>query len=181
MRWAKHPKAVLYLGGLSFAESSFFPVPPDVMLIPMSLARRELAFRYALLTTITSVIGGVLGYLIGYFAYASVEPLLFQWGYQEPLIHARSWFHEWGVWIIFIAGFSPIPYKLFTITAGALSMAFLPFTLASAIGRGSRFFLVAWLVRLGGPAIEPKIRQYIEALGWATVLLLVLLIYLINF
>ena len=170
MHWAAHPHAPRYLAGLSFAESSFFPIPPDVMLAPMALARPERAWSYALLTTASSVFGGMLGYLIGYFAFGAIEPLLHQAGYWPAYEGARSWFEQWGFWAIFVAGFSPIPYKVFTIAAGVLAMVFLPFVLASAVGRGLRFFLVAGLMVLGGERMERKLRTYIDYIGWATVL-----------
>jgi membrane protein YqaA with SNARE-associated domain len=169
MAWARHRHAVWYLGVLSFAESSFFPIPPDVMLAPMSLARPERAWRYATLTTIASVLGGIAGYLIGMFAFELIEPLLHRAGYWDRYLATRDWFDAWGVWVVFLAGFSPIPYKIFTITAGVLGMAFLPFLLASAVGRGARFFLVAWLMRLGGPDMERIIKQYIDRIGWLLV------------
>lgn len=175
MRWARHPHAPLYLGGLSFAESSFFPIPPDVMLAPMSLAKPQNAWGYALLTTLASVLGGILGYLIGLYAFDLVDPLLREAGYYEKYLHVREWFDEWGFWAIFIAGFSPIPYKLFTISAGVIAMAFLPFVIASAIGRGARFFLVAGLMAWGGPAMEQKLHHYMDVIGWVVVGLLVIL------
>ncbi len=173
MEWARHRHAVWYLGVLSFAESSFFPVPPDVMLAPMSLARPERAWHYAALTTLASVLGGVAGYLIGMFAFELIAPLLHRAGYWDRYLATRDWFDAWGVWVVFLAGFSPIPYKIFTITAGVLGMAFLPFLLASAVGRGARFFLVAWLMRLGGPDMERIIKQYIDRIGWLLVAVVV--------
>ena len=140
LQWAKHRHASKYLFALSFAESSFFPVPPDVMLAPMALAQPSKALRFALLTTIASVLGGVFGYLIGYFAFDTIAPWLQETRYWDKYLLARDWFDEWGFWAIFIAGFSPIPYKVFTIAAGALSMMFLPFVAASLVGRGLRFF-----------------------------------------
>ena len=139
---AKHRHAEYYLGGLSFAESSFFPIPPDVMLMPMSLARPDSWIRFALLTTIMSVLGGIVGYFIGVWAFEWLESILTTGGYADKFEQATNLFNKWGVAAILVAGFSPIPYKLFTITAGLLSMAFLPFVIASAIGRGARFFLV---------------------------------------
>jgi membrane protein YqaA with SNARE-associated domain len=176
--WAGHPRAPWYLGGLSIAESSFFPIPVDVMLAPMVLARPERAWFLATLTTLASVFGGVLGYLIGMFAFEAVEPLLHRFGYWDNYIAAREWFDVWGVWVIFIAGVSPIPYKIFTITAGAVAMALLPFVIASLIGRGLRFFLVAAAIRWGGPRVEPYLRRHIDTVGWIVVALLVFL-YLI--
>ena len=173
---AKHRNAEYYLGGLSFAESSFFPIPPDVMLIPMSLARPEHWVRFALLTTIASVLGGIAGYFIGVWAFEWLESILVTGGYAGRLEQAKSLFKSYGVWTVLAAGFSPIPYKLFTITAGALSMAFLPFLIASAIGRGARFFLVSGLVAKAGPGMEPIILKYIEWLGWLVVVLLITIV-----
>ena len=171
--WSKHPKASYYLGALSFAESSFFPIPPDVMLAPMSLARPKKAWWFALLTTVTSVLGGVLGYFIGAFAFEFIEPWIQSSAYLPKFETAKSWFAEWGVWVVFVAGFSPIPYKLFTVTAGLLSLALIPFIFASFIGRGSRFFLVAGLIKFAGPKLEPMVIKYVEWIGWITVLLLI--------
>ena len=173
---AKHHHAEYYLGGLSFAESSFFPIPPDVMLIPMSLARPDGWIRFALLATIMSVLGGIVGYFIGVWAFEWLESILTTGGYADKFEQAKSLFSAWGVAAILVAGFSPIPYKLFTITAGLLSMAFLPFVIASAIGRGARFFLVAGLVAKAGPKMEPTILKYIEWLGWLVVVLLITII-----
>jgi len=178
--WAKHPKAPWYLGGLSFAESSFFPIPPDVMLAPMVLAKPDQAWRFATITTVASVLGGLAGFAIGWFALDAIEPFLQDWGYWETYQKARAWFEEWGFWAIFAAGFSPIPYKIFTIAAGAASMALLPFTVASAVGRGMRFFLVAGLVAWGGPKVEEKLRQYVDIIGWLCVVLIVVAYFLLK-
>lgn len=180
MGWVRHPHASWYLAGLSFAESSFFPVPPDVMLAPMSMARPTRAMRLALLTTVASVVGGVFGYLIGMLAFDLVEPVLHQYGYWEKYLRAREWFEIWGFWAIFVAGFSPIPYKVFTITAGVIGMSFLPFVLASLIGRGGRFFLVAALMAWGGEAMEAKLRQWVDWIGWLTVAAVVLIVVLFR-
>lgn len=172
LKWAKHRFAQYYLALLSFAESMFFPIPPDVMLAPMSLSQPDKAWRFALITTMASVIGGIAGYALGYFAFdVWLKPLIESAGYAHKLEIAINWFHQYGVWVIFLAGFSPIPYKIFTISAGFLNMAFFPFLIASAIGRGARFYLVAGLMRWGGAKMEAQLRQYIEILGWGVVLL----------
>ncbi|QJR80413.1 DedA family protein [Alteromonas pelagimontana] len=172
IRWSKHPHATRYLGALSFAESMFFPIPPDVMLAPMSLSQPTRAWRFALLTTIASVLGGIGGYLLGFFTFeALIQPYVMSVGYESKLTTVMEWFELYGVWIVFLAGFSPIPYKVFTISAGVLQMAILPFILASVIGRGARFFLVAALMRWGGAPMEAKLRQYVEVLGWAVVII----------
>jgi membrane protein YqaA with SNARE-associated domain len=172
--WSKHRHAPKYLFGLSFAESSFFPVPPDVMLAPMAIAQPNKAIQFALLTTIASVLGGILGYAIGYFAFDAISSWLQGTHYWDKYLLSKQWFEEWGVWAVFIAGFSPIPYKVFTISAGALSMAFLPFTLASIVGRGARFFLVALLLSWGGERLESLLRVYMDRIGWAMVALVII-------
>lgn len=181
MRWARHRHAPWYLGGLSFAESSFFPVPPDVMLAPMSLANPKMAWRFALLTTVASVLGGLLGYAIGAFAFDLIEPALRTSRYWAAYETAVQWFEKWGFWAIFVAGFSPIPYKVFTIAGGVMSMALLPFTLASVIGRGARFFLVAGLMAWGGARMEAALHKHVERLGWATVVLLLVAVLIYGF
>ena len=173
MALAAHRHAPWCLGGLSFAESSFFPIPPDVVLAPMALARPERAWFYAALTTVTSVLGGVLGYLIGSIAIHAIAPYLRQWGYEADYQTVTGWVQAYGVWIIVIAGFSPIPYKVFTVAAGAMAMPLLPFVLASLIGRGGRFFLVAGLIRWGGAPMEAAIRRHVDALGWLLVAVIV--------
>lgn len=181
MTKVQHRHAPTYLAALSFTESVIFPIPPDVMLAPMSLAQTAKAWRYAMITTIASVIGGALGYLLGYLLFEPVVmPVLESMGKVDKFNHVVDWFEQYGIWVVFIAGFSPIPYKLFTVSAGLLSMAFLPFMLASAVGRGMRFFLVAGLMVWGGEAMERKLRQYVEFLGWLVVAAAVLLYFLIK-
>jgi membrane protein YqaA with SNARE-associated domain len=174
MQWARLPNAPWYLGILSFTESSFFPIPPDVMLAPMSLANPARAWRFALITTVTSVLGGLFGYFIGATLFDVIEPTLKTSSYWTHYLTAVQWFEKWGFWAIFVAGFSPIPYKVFTIAAGTLSMALLPFTLASIIGRGARFYMVAGLMKWGGQRMEAVLHKYVDRIGWATVALVVL-------
>ncbi len=170
MHWAAHRHAEWYLAGLSFTESSFFPIPPDVMLAPMVLARPERAWRLAALTTVASVLGGLFGYLIGHYAFTFIEPWIQRVGYTEAYQHAQEWFRAWGFWAIFIAAFTPIPYKMFTIAAGVIAMPLLPFVIASLIGRGARFFLVAGIMQWGGARMERVLRQHIDRIGWVMVL-----------
>lgn len=174
MRWSRAANAPYFLAGLSFAESSFFPIPPDVMLAPMSLANPNRAWRFATITTIASVLGGVFGYLIGLFLFEWISPWLQTSSYMPAFQTAFAWFEKYGFWAILVAGFSPIPYKVFTIAAGVLSMSFLPFVLASALGRGARFFMVAGLMKWGGASMEAKLHQYIDRIGWAMVALIVI-------
>ncbi len=173
MGWSAHRHAPRYLAGLSFAESSFFPIPPDVMLAPMTLARPERGMSLAALTTVSSVAGALVGYLIGWLAIEALEPWLMRVGYHESYLTAREWFDRWGFWAVLVAGFSPIPYKMFTIAAGAMLM-FLPgFVFASLLGRGARFFLVAGLIMWGGVRMEQAISRHVDTLGWLFVALLV--------
>lgn len=180
MSWSRHRRAPWLLGGLSFAESSFFPIPPDVMLAPMSLANPSRAWTFALITTLASVAGGVLGYFIGVFAFDLIEPWLATTKYWAKYQEAQLWFERWGFWAVFVAGFSPIPYKVFTIAAGVASMAMFPFVLASLVGRGARFFLVAGLMKLGGARMEAVLQRYVEWLGWVVVAALVIAVIVMN-
>ncbi|BDX05549.1 YqaA family protein [Planctobacterium marinum] len=181
MHWAKHRHAQWYLGGMSFAESVFFPIPPDVMLAPMALSKPQKAWYYAFITTAGSVLGGILGFILGWFAFEGlIQPLVEQWGYQAKLDHAMQWFSEYGVWVVFLAGFTPIPYKVFTISAGALHMAFIPFVIASTIGRGARFFLVAALMYWGGAPFEQKLRQHVDTIGWTVIVLAVIAYFIFR-
>lgn len=174
MSWARHPKASYYLGATSFAESSFFPIPVDVLLAPMTLARRDKAWFYAGLATVTSVAGAVLGYYIGIALFTQVaEPIIAFYHFEHRYAQVTELFEQYGIWIIFIAGFSPIPYKVFTIAAGVAHMPLLPFILTSLVARGARFYLVAWLVYIGGDKIEDVLQKRIEQIGWAVVVLIV--------
>jgi len=178
MSWSRHRYAVRWLVVVSFTESAFFIVPPDVMLAPMSLAYPRRAWYYATLTTVASVGGGLLGYWIGGVAFRLVEPVLHQMGYWDSYLEARLWFEQWGGWAVLLAGFSPIPYKVFTIAAGVVAMPLVPFTLASVVGRGTRFFLVAALMRSGGVRMEPLLRKYIDIIGWIVVAVAVVVYWL---
>lgn len=181
LKWAEHKLAPKMLAVLSFAESVFFPIPPDVLLAPMVLAQPKKAWYLAGLTTIASVIGGVVGYYLGYLMFEPwIQPVITELGYQDKFDNAISWFKEWGVWVVFLAGFSPIPYKLFTVSAGFLQMAFLPFLLASAIGRGMRFFLVAGIIHFGGEKMEQKLRQWVDTIGWLVVALIIVAYFIFR-
>jgi membrane protein YqaA with SNARE-associated domain len=169
--WADRPHAERTLAGLSFAESSFFPIPPDVLLAPMTLAHPARGWRYALLVTIASVLGGLFGYLIGAYGMDLIAPLIVEWGMQPAFEQAEALFAEYGIWIVFLAGFSPIPYKLFTISAGALAMSLPLFLLASLVGRGARFYLVAAFVIWGGERFLAMERAWMARLGWIAVAL----------
>ena len=172
LTWAAHPRATRYLAALSFAESSFFPIPPDVMLAPMVLAQRQRAWVLAAVTTLWSVLGGIAGYLIGMFLFNVVAtPVINFYEAEAAFEIVRAKFQAHGVWIVFLAGFTPIPYKLFTISAGLASMSLLPFVAASLVGRGARFFLVAGLIYAGGERFESQLRRYADGIGWTVLIL----------
>lgn len=153
---AGKPHAAWIMGAVSFAESSFFPLPPDLMLIPLSLARRDKAYFYATVCTLTSVAGGVLGYLIGSVLYDTVGHWLIQlYGYGDKVEAFREAYNQYGAWIILLKGLTPIPYKLVTITSGFVGYNLLLFIVLSAITRGARFFVLAFLLhRYGAQARE---------------------------
>lgn len=171
LRWAAHPHAPRYLAGLSAAESVIFPIPPDVMLAPMTLAKPQRWLRFALICTFASVVGGLLGYLLGHYALEAVLPWIERVGKLDTFHDVQRLFVRYGFWIVFVAGFTPIPYKIFTIAAGATGIGLVPFMLGSFIGRGGRFFLVAGLIRLGGDRMAAVLRRYVELLGWLVILL----------
>lgn len=148
------------LAGISFAESSFFPIPPDVLLIPMVLSSRSRWLYFAAVATVSSVIGGMFGYAIGYFLYTEIaEPILALYGYSEKFAEITGRFNEHGAWIVFLAGITPFPYKVITIASGASGLALPVFIVASILARGIRFFLVAGLLYFFGPPIRTFIEE----------------------
>jgi membrane protein YqaA with SNARE-associated domain len=165
---AGKPHASWIMGVVSFVESSFFPIPPDVMLIPMSLARPDRAYYYATLCTVTSVAGGVLGYFIGAYLYDSVGLWLMQlYGYGDKIDAFRVAYAQWGAWIILLKGMTPIPYKIVTIASGFAAYPLVPFILLSCVARGMRFFLLAFLLNRYGPQARVMLE---ERLGfWVTI------------
>lgn len=173
---ASNAKAKYYLFILSFSESSFFPIPPDVMLLPMCMANHSRAWYFALITTVGSVLGGIFGYFIGSYSFDMIEPFLNNRGYIESYLLAVQWFEDWGFWAVFIAGFSPIPYKVFTIAAGTTFMPLIPFIIASVIGRGARFYLIAYLVKVFGNKADALIKGYMDRISWILIGIIALLV-----
>lgn len=170
---AGKPHATWVLSGVSFAESSFFPVPPDIMLVPMALARPDKAYYYALVCTIASVLGGILGYAIGHYLYDSVGLWLISlYGYGAKVEAFREAYARWGSVIILLKGVTPIPYKIVTITSGFAGYNFGLFVLFSVITRGARFFLTAFLLSRYGPQVRETIEKRLGL--WTTIFLVVL-------
>jgi membrane protein YqaA with SNARE-associated domain len=170
---AHRPYAWWALGIVAFAESSFFPVPPDAMLIPMALSRPDRAWRLALLCTLASVVGGIAGYAIGYFLYQAIgQRIIAFYGHEQDFAAFRAAFAEWGLWIILLKGLTPIPYKLVAIASGVAGFDPLTFVLASLATRGARFFLVAAILNRFGAPIRRVLERYLTL---ATMLLLLLI------
>ncbi|WP_169567066.1 YqaA family protein [Sneathiella limimaris] len=173
MGLAARPQAKGFLAAVSFVESSIFPIPPDVMLIPMVLAKRKEAFKIALICSLFSVLGGVLGYVIGHYFFQLIgEPIIAFYGYEEKFARFADSYTEWGGWIVAFFGLTPFPYKVITIASGAVSLNLAIFMLASVLSRSARFFLVAWLLYKFGEPIRDFIEKY---LGILTVLFFVIL------
>jgi membrane protein YqaA with SNARE-associated domain len=171
---ADKPYATWLMGVVSFMESSFFPIPPDAMLIPMSLARPDKAFYYATVCTVTSVAGGVLGYLIGAVLYDSVGLWLIKlYGYGDKVEAFRAAYVEWGGWIILIKGVTPIPYKIVTIASGFAGYNLLMFVLLSCVARGMRFYLAAFLLHRYGAQARAIIEERLTF--WVTISAIVLI------
>lgn len=173
LRLAAGRHATTSLAVVSFAESSVFPVPPDVMLAPMVFARPEKAYWYAFVCSAASVLGGVLGYIIGYFLTPVGKAILAFTGNEGGLDEMMAWYDDYGVWVILAKGLTPIPFKLVTIASGVLQYAFVPFLVACVVTRAGRFFIVAALIKKFGPQIQPVIER---RLALFTVLFLVLLV-----
>jgi len=174
LTWADRPGGVWALVGISFAESSFFPIPPDILLIPLCLSAPRRALWYAGLCTAASVVGGVFGYAIGWLFFDSVGDWIIATYQLEAFFGTvGGWYAEYAAWIVAGAGFTPIPYKVFTIAAGFFSVNFPIFVIASIVGRGGRFFLVAGLLRLFGEPMKDFIDRYFNLLTVALVVVFV--------
>ena len=170
--------AILWLSAISFLESIILPVPlQDLLLASMSLRNRSKAFYFATICTIASVLGAVLGYYIGVQAENHILPILINLDYESKFETAQMYFQTYGIYIILIAGFSPIPYKVFTIAAGMMSMSLLPFVVFSLIARGARYFLISFLVRKFGKMADAWLNKYIDWLGYLLIIVIALFIW----
>jgi membrane protein YqaA with SNARE-associated domain len=174
LRMAHHRHAVRSMAAVSFAESSFFPIPPDVMLVPMILANRDRAYWIATVCTVASVAGGLLGYAIGAFLWDSVGQWLAQlYRLEEKMEGLRLLYDQWGSLVILVKGLTPIPFKLVTIASGVFAFNFPLFVLLAAITRGFRFFLIAFLLKRFGEPVQAFIERRLTLIGWAVLLALV--------
>jgi membrane protein YqaA with SNARE-associated domain len=174
IRLSAHPKSLHALAAVSFAESSFFPIPPDAMVVPMVLAQRERAFTIATVCTVASVLGGLAGYAIGYFLYDTLgQWLIGLYGLQQGAQEFQDWYAEWGTAVILIKGLTPIPYKLVTIASGAAHFNLLAFTLASIVTRGGRFFIIAALLRVYGEPVRAFIEKRLDLVSWGFLIIVI--------
>jgi len=179
LTWARSPRAPGLLTALSFAEAVFFPIPPEVMLAPMALSQPRRGFRFASLSLLGSLAGAVVGYALGHYAYELIKPLFVSLGWIDKIEHQVQYLREvaaqspWKTfWILVLAGFTPIPLKIFTWASGIVGIPMLPFLASMAVGRGKRVYLIAAAIRLGGARAEAALRRWIEPIGWAAMLLL---------
>lgn len=186
--WSSHPRAEPILGALSFFEAIIFPVMPEIMLGPMVLARPKKWARFATVSMVFSVLGALVGYALGHFAFAAVRPLLDSLGWlgridaqvaELQVIASQS---PWSAfWILVLAGFLPIPLKIFTWASGIVGVPLLPFVASMIIGRGKRVYLLAGLIRLAGPRAEAALHRWIEWIGWSAVVLVVLIVVYMKY
>ena len=175
LEWSSSRFAVIWLATISFLESSILPYPiQDFLLASMSLKVRNRAYYFAIICTLSSVLGAIAGYYIGIYAISLIMPLLDTMNYLPELHKAEKYFNTYGIWIILIAGFSPIPYKLFTISAGMMSMPLLPFVIFSLVARSARYLLIAFLVRKFGKRADAWLNKYIDRLGYVLIVIIVL-------
>jgi membrane protein YqaA with SNARE-associated domain len=182
LHWAATPYGTWALFLLAFAESSFFPVPPDVLLIALCVARPQRSFKYALICAVGSILGGCLGYLIGWQFMASVGTRIVAfYGLTDKVAYIETLYQTYDAWAVGIAGFTPIPYKVFTIAAGMFKINFVVFVLASLVSRSARFFIVGGLIYLFGPRIQRFIDRYFDLLAVSFTVLLVGGIVLIKY
>jgi membrane protein YqaA with SNARE-associated domain len=182
LHWAKTSYGTWALFILAFSESSFFPIPPDVLLIALSVVLPKKSLRYALVCSVGSILGGCFGYLIGWQFMATVGDAIIRfYGLIEKYEYIQQLYSLYDAWVVGIAGFTPIPYKVFTITAGAFRINFVVFLVASAVSRSARFFIVGGLIYLFGPKIELFIERYFNPLAIAFVILLILGFVVIKF
>jgi membrane protein YqaA with SNARE-associated domain len=182
LKLASHPHAEMWLFAVAFAESSFFPIPPDVLLIPMVIVNFDRAFRYALICTAGSVLGGVAGFMIGSIFYDTLGTNIISfYGMDNAFDKFKTWYAEYDIYIIGVAGFSPIPYKIFTIASGMLQADLMKFVIASTISRGARFFIISWLLWRGGASFKGWIEHNFKVITMVVSAALILAIVLLKF
>ncbi len=181
LQLAGRPRAGAWLAGLSASEAVFFPIPPDTLLIPMGLAQPQRIWKLAGLCTLASVAGGLIGYLLGWWGSEALADWLNNSRWADSYQQVKLLFADYGVWVMLLAGFTPIPYKIFTVTAGLLLLPIHLFLIAGIVGRGGRFFLVAALLAAGGDDLAERIRPWVSKLGWIVIgIAVIIMIWLVT-
>jgi len=174
LSWSDHPNAGWALFAIAVIEASVFPIPPDILLIALALGQPRASFRYAAQATAGTTVGAAIGYAIGMFLFNAVAlPIIEFYNAMDVFQHVQQWFVDYGVMIVLVAGFSPIPFKVITIAAGTFGLSFPPFILATVVSRGARFYLEAALLRWGGDRLRGWVEQYFEWLTIAVSLLVI--------
>jgi membrane protein YqaA with SNARE-associated domain len=173
MQWAIHPRAYWYLAGISFFESLIITIPTEIILIPMSLTHPQQTQRLTTIATLASALGGTFGYAIGWFTMSTIQLFLHYTGDWQNYLRAQEWLAAWNVNAIFLAAIALIPYRIFAIVAGNMKMAFIPFLIATIIGRSIRFFLIATIISIEKSCIEHICNKYSEYIGWITTSLII--------
>ena len=182
LKKSDHPRAKWFLAIISFAESSFFPIPPDIILIPMAIANRLKAWTYAVICTLSSVAGGLFGYFIGYFFFNSIGILIVSYySLDNQFSSFESYYKEFGFWIVLGAGFTPFPFKFITIASGLFNLNIVLFVLVSLLARGLRFFLLAGLIKLFGEYIIKFIDKYFNFLAIIFFILLIGSVFIVKY
>jgi len=167
--WSKHPRAVYILSLVSFTEATIFPIPPDPMLLSMGVAQPARALYFATVTAVSSIVGACFGYLLGMLLYGWLEPAIVYFGYAQSMLTVKQWFHDWGFWAIVFAGFTPIPFKIFTITAGLYKMNFLSFFFGACVGRSGRFYLLGAMLYYGGERFNRFLVKSMDWFAWVII------------
>jgi len=179
---SQHPKATWFLSFISFIESSFFPIPPDIILIPMIIAKRANAFLYAFICTISSVLGGIAGYLIGFYLFNSIGTIIINYyGLADQFILFENYYLKYGIWIVLGAGFTPFPFKFITIASGVFGLNIVLFVAVAFLARGLRFYLIALLLKIFGSIIKNLINKYFNILASIFFILLIGSIMILKF
>lgn len=177
MHVSRSKYASFILGVVSFFEAIFLPLPPDILLVSMVMSDKTRYIKYFSITLLFSILGGISGYFIGMFCIDLAYKYIVLYGYADSYMQVQTWFSYWGFWIIFVAGFTPIPYKLFTLGAGSFHMSLLPFIVASIISRGLRYGLISCITKIFESRITSSIVKYIDLVGWMTVLIFAVYYY----
>lgn len=177
LQWSKHRHASYYLAFLSFIDSSLVTAPPALMWVPMSLSKPERVWRYTNIVLIFSILGALFAYMLGLFFFHLVAYALDYFGYMPAYYQAEAWFAKWGGWVMFVAGLAPVPFRLFTVGAGALHLPLLPFVAGTVVSRSIRFYLIGTLLYWRGTRVDLWLRRFIEWIGW--IILSIVLIYII--